>query len=161
MEIRKTQPQDSIFIAEIYNHYIKNSVITFEENAVDVNEIALRIEKISSKYPYLVLVENTEVLGYAYACEWRNRSAYRFSAEITIYLHHKIKSKGFGTKLLCALIDEMKKTDIKVLIGGIALPNPASIALHEKLGFKKVAHFEKIGFKFDNWIDVGYWELKL
>lgn len=161
MNIRKVIINDSIQIASIYNYYIKNTVITFEEEPVNEIGIASRIESISSKFPFLIIEENNKILGYAYATGWRVRSAYKFSAEVTIYMHHKASGKGLGSKLFSVFIDEMKKTEVHVLVGGIALPNEASIALHENFGFKKVAHFEDIGFKFGKRIDVGYWELKL
>lgn len=161
MEIRNVNPQDSKQIADIYNFYIKSSTITFEEDIVDENKMEKIIFSISSVYPYLVIEEKDKILGYAYATAWRARSAYRFSAEVTIYLNNEAKGKGLGSVLFSELINELKKTKVNVLVGGIALPNNASIALHEKFGFKKVAHFEDIGFKFGKWIDVGYWELKL
>ena len=75
-----------------------------------------------------------------------------------MYLEHKATTKGWGTKLYTQLLEQLKSTGYHVIIGGISLPNPASIALHEKLGMKQVAHFEEIGHKFDQWIDVGYWQ---
>lgn len=161
MIIRQVETNDAKAITAIYNFYIKNSTITFEEESVSVDEMAARIESISSLYPYFVGEDNGIVVGYAYATQWKARSAYRFSAEVTIYLHHELKGKGIGSALFRALIDEMRKTDLHVLVGGIAQPNEASVALHEKFGFKKIAQFEEIGFKFGKWIDVGYWELKL
>lgn len=152
---------DAAQIANIYNYYIENSTITFEEEKVSEDEMCERIKNISAKFPYLKIQENEEVLGYAYATSWRVRSAYRFSAEITIYLKNDIQRKGYGSKLFSALLEELRKTGIHVLVGGIALPNPASVGLHEKFGFKKIAQFEEIGFKFGQWIDVGYWELKI
>jgi L-amino acid N-acyltransferase YncA len=159
--IRKVEIRDAEEITAIYNYYIENTTITFEEESVSVEEMAARIESISSIYPYFVVEDNGIVVGYAYATQWKARSAYRFSAEVTIYLHHELKGKGIGSTLFHALVEEMRKTDLHVLVGGIALPNEASIALHEKFGFKKIAQFEEIGFKFGKWIDVGYWELKM
>jgi L-amino acid N-acyltransferase YncA len=161
MKIRKVEIKDAKAITAIYNFYIENSTITFEEELLSDEEMAARIESISSLYPYLVIEDNGMVVGYAYATQWKARSAYRFSAEVTIYLHQELKGKGIGSTLFRALVEEMRKTNLHVLVGGIAQPNEASVALHEKFGFKKIAQFEEIGFKFGKWIDVGYWELKL
>lgn len=161
MKIRKVCLVDADDIAAIYNYYVENTIITFEEVPVSVDEIASRIDNISSQYPYLVYEENGKVIGYAYATQWKSRSAYRYSAENTIYLHPDAKGKGIGSTLFRKFLEETRKTDLHVLIGGIALPNEASVALHEKFGFKKIAQFEEIGFKFGKWVDVGYWELKL
>ena len=159
--IREATIQDATAITAIYNYYIKNSVITFEEEQLTSDQMAQRIMNISKEYPYLVYEEEGKILGYAYATKWKERSAYRFSAEATIYLHHEEKGRGRGTKLFSALLDEIKKSTVHSLVGGIALPNPASVALHEKFGFKKLARFEQIGYKHGKWIDVGYWELIL
>jgi L-amino acid N-acyltransferase YncA len=161
MIIRQVETKDAKAITAIYNFYIKNSTITFEEELLTVEEMAARIGSISSLYPYFVAEDNGIVVGYAYATQWKARSAYRFSAEVTIYLHCELRGKGIGSALFSAFVEEMRKTDLHVLVGGIAQPNEASVALHEKFGFKKVAQFEEIGFKFGKWIDVGYWELKL
>jgi len=161
MIIRKVELRDAEEITAIYNHYIENTIITFEEEPITIDEMASRIETISSQYPYLVYEENGKVVGYAYATQWKTRSAYRYSAENTIYLHPDAKGKGIGSVLFQKFLMEIKNTNLHVLVGGIALPNAASVALHEKFGFKKIGQFEEIGFKFGKWIDVGYWELKL
>jgi L-amino acid N-acyltransferase YncA len=160
MMIRKVEIKDAEDITAIYNYYIENTTITFEEELLTVEEMASRIETISAQYTYLVYEENGRVIGYAYATQWKARSAYRFSAEVTIYLHPDVKGKGIGSALFQNFLDEIKETELHVIVGGIALPNAASVALHEKFGFKKIAQFEEIGFKFGKWIDVGYWELK-
>ena len=161
MKIRNVSNTDISDIIAIYNYYIENTCITFEEEPVTSNEMLKRIETISKVHPFIVAELDNKVIGYAYATSWRVRSAYRFSSEITIYLDHKMKGKGVGSQLFSALIEKLKETDLHVLVGGIALPNEASIALHEKYGFEKVAQFSEIGYKFNQWIDVGYWELKL
>ena len=159
--IRKVLPGDTEQICAIYNYHVANTIVTFEEELVTEKEMRIRIEDISSKYPWLVYEEEQVIAGYAYASQWRTRSAYRYAAEATVYLHEDFKRKGIGTALYVRLIEEMKTRSFHSLIGGISLPNNASIALHEKLHFKKVAHFEQVGFKLNHWIDVGYWELLL
>jgi phosphinothricin acetyltransferase len=111
--------------------------------------------------PWLVLEVEGRVRGYAYATRWRVRPAYRNSVESTVYLEHDAAGSGWGTDLYLALIDALRGKGLHLVIGGIALPNERSIALHEKLGFAKVAHFSEVGFKFGQWHDVGYWQLRL
>jgi len=161
--IRAVQNSDSKTISEIYNHYIANSVATFEEELICASEIESRIEKVASdNLPWLV-IENDEklVIGYAYASKWRVRSAYRFSVESTVYIADNAKGKGLGSQLYQALFEQLKQLSIKVIISGITLPNDACIALHEKFGMKKVAHFEKVGIKFNQSLDTGYWQVNL
>ena len=100
-------------------------------------------------------------LGYAYATSWRVRSAYRFSVESTVYVATGHGGKGNGSALYRSLIAALREPGLQVVIGGLALPNEASVALHECIGFEKVAHFRRVGRKFEQWIDVGYWELQL
>ncbi len=157
--IRPATQDDSDAIARIYDHYVRNTVISFEEEPVSPADIAGRIGKVlSMSLPYLVAAPGDQVVGYAYASRWHERSAYRFSVETTIYLDPNRIGGGLGTRLYTTLLDQLKEQGLRMAIGGIALPNPASIALHESLGFRKVAHYEEVGFKFDRWIDVGYWQ---
>ncbi|PAJ72925.1 phosphinothricin acetyltransferase [Pseudoalteromonas sp. NBT06-2] len=158
--IRPVQQNDIDAITHIYNHYILNTYITFETEQLSVEDMRVRIVNIQAdNLPWLVARnENSTVVGYAYANKWNGRCAYKHSVEVTVYLEQNIKSEGWGTKLYTQLISKLKNKGIHSLIGGIALPNPASIALHEKFGMKQVAHFEEIGFKFDKWVDVGYWQ---
>jgi phosphinothricin acetyltransferase len=157
--IRPATQDDSDAIARIYDHYIRNTVITFEEEPVSPAEMASRIGKVLAlSLPYLVAAPDDQVVGYAYASRWHERSAYRFSVETTIYLDPNRVGDGLGTRLYTTLLDRLKEQGLHSAIGGIALPNPASIALHESLGFRKVAHYEAVGFKCDRWIDVGYWQ---
>ena len=160
--IRFATEADAEAIVNIYNYYITNTVITFEETPLTADEFAGRIRKVlEGGYPYLVAEENGEILGYAYASTFRTRVAYRFTVETTVYLKHGVTGKGLGTALYTELLKELKKRKFHVALGGITVPNPASQALHEKLGFKKIAHFSECGFKFERWLDVGFWELKL
>lgn len=160
--IRNATPEDAEAITRIYNPYILNTVITFEEQTVSAHEMAGRIrEVLDASLPYLVAEQNGEVIGFAYAGRWKNRSAYRFAVESSVYLETGVVGKGIGTNLYVHLLDLLKEQGIHAVIGGVALPNPSSVALHEKLGFSKVAEFREVGFKFGQWIDVGYWELRL
>ncbi len=158
--IRDVAPNDAAMICEIYNHYIKNSIVTFEEDPVSPEEVQRRIEEVMATHlPWLVLEEEGSVVGYAYASPWSDRSAYRFAAGVTVYLLPSHIGKGLGYKLYLSLFDRLKKQNVHSILGGIALPNPGSIALHEKLGMKKVAHYKEIGFKFGKWIDVAHWQV--
>jgi phosphinothricin acetyltransferase len=158
--IRTVDTGDADAIARIYNHYIANTVVTFEETPVTESQMQERIsESLSEKLPWLVALSQGEVIGYAYASKWKGRCAYRFAVEVTVYLDPAALGGGWGSQLYERLFSELKQRRYHVAMGGIALPNLASIALHEKFGMKKVAHFEQVGYKFDQWVDVGYWQL--
>jgi len=157
--LRTATRADAESIARIYNHYVANTTITFEEEAVSTGEMADRIAEVaSSSLPWLVLEQDGQIAGYAYATKWKERSAYRYTVEITIYLAPGLGGQGLGMQLYQVLFAHLKEAGFHAVIGVIALPNPASIALHEKFGMTKVAHFKEVGFKFGQWIDVGYWE---
>ncbi len=158
--IRAIQEQDAKAISDIYNYYIENTVITFEEDTVNTQDISKRMATIqSADLPWLVVEDELgEILGYAYASKWRERFSYRFSVEVTVYLSPEQSGKGLGTQLYQALFTELKSRNIHSVIGGITLPNPASVAMHEKFSLEKVAHFKEVGFKFEQWLDVGYWQ---
>jgi L-amino acid N-acyltransferase YncA len=160
--VRPATAADAEAIARIYNHYIAHTVITFEEEAVSVPDMAARIAEAQSlSLPWLVAVVEGAIVGYAYARRWRPRSAYRYSAETTIYLERGYERRRIGTMLYSALLPLLRERGMHVAIGGVALPNDASIALHEKLGFERVATFRQVGFKHDRWVDVTYLQLVL
>ena len=159
--IRVCTSADAAAIAEIYNHYVRETVITFEETPVSAAEMAQRIAQVGERFPWLVWEESGAVVAYAYATEWKPRASYRFSVESTVYVEAEHQGRGFGSKVYYALLEELGRRDLHSIVGGIALPNPASVALHEKLGFEKIAHFAEVGWKFDRWVDVGYWQLLL
>jgi phosphinothricin acetyltransferase len=160
--IRAATLADADAVAGIYNHYVTNTVVTFEEAVLPPAEIAKRIETVwSASLPWLVAEVDGQVAGYAYAGKWHGRSAYRFSVEITVYLAHDQTGRGLGSKLYDRLFPMLREREIHAVIGGIALPNEASVALHEKFGLERVAFFKEVGFKFGRWIDVGYWQRTL
>jgi L-amino acid N-acyltransferase YncA len=157
--IRAATSADAEAIAGIYNHYITHTVVTFEEEVVAAAEIARRMEEVrAASLPWLVAEQDGRVVGYAYASRWRSRIGYRFATEITVYLDPAHPGRGIGSSLYGRLFPLLQERKLHAVIGGIALPNPASVALHEKFGLEKVAHFKEVGFKFDRWIDVGYWQ---
>jgi phosphinothricin acetyltransferase len=160
--IRSAEPADCEAIARIYNHYVRNTVITFEESDVPAPDMVARLEEVrDTGLPWLVVEDPEGIAGYAYAGKWKGRCAYRYSVETTIYLEPSRVGRGLGVHLYGALLEETRAVSLHAVIGGIALPNPASIRLHEKMGFEKVAHFREVGFKFNRWIDVGYWQRTL
>jgi L-amino acid N-acyltransferase YncA len=159
--IRSATSDDAAAICAIYNHYVLKTPVTFEEEEISVSAMTERIREITASFPWLVFERAGAVIGYAYAGRWKVRSAFRHTVETTVYLQKDCGGGGFGSQLYRRLIDDLKPLKMHSLIGGIALPNPASVALHEKFGFRKVGHFNQVGWKFGQWIDVGYWELIL
>jgi phosphinothricin acetyltransferase len=160
--IRTAEARDAQAIADIYNPYVADSGITFEEIPVAADEMARRIETTQShSLPWLVAEDEGTVLGYAYANPWKARTAYRFAVEITVYVKQGCGKRGIGSALYTRLFELLRERGVHAIIGGIALPNDASVALHEKMGMTKVAHFRETGFKQGRWIDVGYWQLTL
>ena len=160
--IRAAGARDAGAIARIYNHYVANTVITFEEQEVPDAEMAARIDEIASaSLPWLVAERDGRIVGYAYATKWRVRSAYRFSTEIAVYVDPDCGRAGIGSRLFEELLPRLEARGIHAVLGGIALPNDASVRLHEKFGFEKVAHLREVGRKFDRWVDVGYWQRNL
>jgi len=156
--IRMATIADAAAICAIYNHYVTDTIVTFEERPVDTRDMQSRMRAVLEKLPWLVLERDGEVAGYAYASPWKARIGYRFAVESSIYLAPAHTGCGFGSALYRNLLDALRARDIHCVIGGAALPNPASVALHEKLGFTQVAHFRENGFKFGRWIDVAYWQ---
>jgi phosphinothricin acetyltransferase len=162
LTIRSIATHDLESIAAIYNHYIRHTAISFEEVEVTIEQLAQRVDAVtSSSLPWLVAELAGRVVGYAYAGKFHQRSAYRFTVEATVYLAHDMPGNGIGTQLYSELLAILRRQDIHSIIGIIALPNPPSVALHEKFGFMKIGHFPEVGFKFNTWQDVGYWQLIL
>lgn len=157
--IRPATIDDAEQLCEIYNHYVLNTTVTFEEGAVPVDEMASRILETLQSLPWLVVEEGDRALGFCHASRWKGRCAYRYSVESTVYLSPEAAGRGLGTELYSNLLKELRERGLHTVMGGIALPNDASIALHEKFGFEKIAQFRQVGNKFGKWIDVGYWQL--
>jgi phosphinothricin acetyltransferase len=161
LTIRSVTVSDAATIAEIYNHYVANTVVTFDVEPVSVLSMTERISETIPSFPWFVLELEGVLVGYAGAGPWKSRCAYQYAVESTIYLRVDCAGKGLGTPLYHRLIEEVRRLGFHSMIGGVALPNPPSQRLHEKLGFKKIAQFEQVGWKFERWIDVGYWQLLL
>jgi len=160
IEIRKATVEDAGDICNIYNYYIINTVITFENEAVTVGEMQSRIQDIlNCGLPYYVAVDGNRVIGYCYLHQWNNRCSYSSTKEVSIYLDKDARHKGLGTKLFERILENTDHATTHVLISGICLPNESSVNLHEKFGFKQVSMMKEIGRKFDKWLDVGHWQL--
>jgi phosphinothricin acetyltransferase len=160
--VRSAVAADAAQVADIYNHFVLTSTITFEEEPLEVAELARRIADIQTNgLPWLVAARGAQIVGFAHANRWKTRAAYRFSTEVTVYVRDGLSRSGVGSRLYAELFAALKSLGAHAVIGGVALPNEASVRLHEKFGFKKVAHFNEVGFKFNRWIDVTYWQLIL
>ncbi len=162
LSIRAVTDADAGVIADIYNYYVAHTVITFEEEPVPVQEMAARVIEVRGhELPWLVAERDGEVLGYSHASRWKARSAYRFAVETSVYLKHGMQGQGIGRALYGGLLPFLRARGVHAVIGGAALPNAASVALHEKLGFQHVGTFRQVGFKQQRWVDVAYWQLIL
>jgi phosphinothricin acetyltransferase len=158
--IRICSENDADRLCQIYNHYVRDTIFTFETEEVDVKDMAARIIEGSARHPWLVYEEDN-IKGFAYAGPWKPRSAYRHTVESSIYLDIQNRRKGIGEILYGDLINRIKEINIHAILGGIALPNEESVKFHERMGFEKVGQLKEVGYKFNKWIDVSYWELVL
>ena len=162
MHIRDADPdRHSAACAEIYAPYVRETVIPFEDSPPDAQEMSRRITELSARYPWLVAEEDGRVIGYTYASPHRQRAAYRWAADVAIYVaagHHR---RGVGRALYEALFEHMTAQDLRMACAGITLPNPASVALHESVGFESVGVYRRIGWKGDAWHDVAWFQRPL
>lgn len=160
--IRKVKQEDAAAIAAIYNDHVKHTCVTFEDEEVSVAEMQKRISEISSHYLYLVYeAENGEIAGYCYAHGWKEKQAYRLTAETTIYIAPAFQRQGIGKALMNELIVKCREAGLHVLIACITYPNPGSEKLHVGLGFQQVSRFHEVGYKFGQWLDIYDFELRL
>jgi L-amino acid N-acyltransferase YncA len=161
--IRPAEPADAARIAEIYRHYVVETVVTFDLDPPSVRDWEKRLRRtIDAGYPALVSCEHGQVVGFAFAAAWKPRPAYRFTAEVTIYLDPGTTGAGRGRALLGRLLDEMRRSGIQQVIAVIAdAGTVASVALHRALGFRMIGRMERVGFKHDRWIDVDLLQLDL
>ena len=157
--IRNVQIEDAQQLLDIYNYYVVNTVITFDLEALSLDAFKEKITTVSADYPFIVYEENSEILGYAYGSKFRPKPAYNNTVESTVYLKHGAQGKQIGSKLYNELLFLLKQKNVHVVLGVLTLPNEASVKLHEKFGFKEVAHLKEVGLKFGEWQDVGFWQL--
>jgi phosphinothricin acetyltransferase len=160
-EIRSVEDADWPAIADLTNHYIEHTAVHFGYEPVTPTELRDLWWPKRDLYPFLVAADGARFLGYAKAGLWRERAAYKWTAEVGIYVARDAQRTGVGTRLYQALIDECRERGFHSLVGGITLPNEPSVRLHERVGFVKVAHFAHAGFKFGAWHDVGFWQVML
>jgi phosphinothricin acetyltransferase len=160
--IRVATTADAAALAELYRPYVEGSRISFEEKAPDRAEMARRIESDRpGHYPWFAAEENGRLLGFASSSAFRARPAYRWTVETGIYLSCEAQGRGVGRALLKELLRTLEQQGYVAAIGAIALPNDASVALHEKLGFVHTGTYRQVGFKMGEWLDVGLWQKEL
>ena len=159
--IRPISHHDARACLGIYQFYVENSVVSFEEIVPTIEQMTERIESTSQSYPWLVYEVNGCVAGYAYGSSFRPRPAYRWAAEVTIYLAAQFKGKGIAAELYQSLFDALIKLGFYNAIAVVTEPNPESEKFHQKMGFKKIGKFESVGFKLNQWNDIGWWQKQL
>lgn len=159
--IRLACSADAAAIYEIYLPIVRDTHISFEQNAPKSGEIATRIETTLAQYPWLVCELNGRLAGYAYASPFRARAAYQWTAETTVYIHSEFQRRGLSRALYSSLMAILREQGYCSAIGVIALPNRASVRAHEALGFRKVGVVRNVGYKAGAWRDTGWWQLEL
>lgn len=159
--IRLATTSDAGAIHQIYRPIVRDTHISFEQTVPAVGEIADRIDKTLTLYPWLVCEIDSRVAGYAYASAFRVRAAYQWTAETTVYIHSDFQRRGVSRALYSSLLAVLREQGYCTAIGVIALPNEGSIRAHEAMGFRKVGIFKNIGHKAGNWRDTGWWQLEL
>jgi L-amino acid N-acyltransferase YncA len=162
LTLRAATPDDAPAIAAIYAQYVTGSAISFELEAPSAAEMRGRIEAVAGRYPWIVAeAGDASLAGYAYACAFRPRAAYRFAVETTVYLHPGATGRGLGSALYRPLLRMLEAQRFTQAIAAIALPNPASVRLHERLGFAAAGTYARVGYKLGRWLDVGLWQRSL
>jgi phosphinothricin acetyltransferase len=159
--IRIAEAGDAAQIVEIYRPYVEKTAITFEETPPCAEEVAAKIAKVGSTFPFLVFEEEGEILGYAYATLFRERAAYRWSLEDSVYVREDSAGRGIGRLLLTALVVLLRDMGYVKIYAVITPPNPASVALHAALGFIPLCRFPDTAFKLGKWQAIDWMELTL
>lgn len=161
MRVRIASAGDAEAIAAIYAPYVLETAISFEDRPPSAEEMAVRIDETLRTHPFLVGEREARVVGYAYAGPHGGRAAYRWSANVSVYVDRKAQRGGVGRALYGELIGVLRRQGLHSLFAGIALPNAASVGLHEAMGFEHLGTYREVGFKQGAWHDVGYWRLGL
>lgn len=163
--IRAARPSDAAVIAAIYAPYVLSGTVSFENEAPDAEGIKTRMAASDGLYPWLVATtgdgEDEAVLAYAYAGKFKDRPAYRWTVETTIYVSGPVQGQGTGQLLYDALLDTLAAQGFVQAVATLSLPNDHSIQLHEKVGFRRAGQYREIGFKQGRWLDVGIWQREL
>jgi phosphinothricin acetyltransferase len=152
---------DAAACATIYAPYVRSTMISFEDEPPTEAEMQARIERYAGTHAWLVAELDDKVVGFAFGCPHRERAAYRWAADVSVYIDASAQRRGLGRALYGQLFDVLAGRGVQVLCAGIALPNEASVALHESFGFALVGVYARIGFKLGAWHDVGWWQLDL
>lgn len=160
-EVRLAIPADVAAMLAIYAKVVRETAISFEAEAPSPEEFARRLAERQASHCWIVGHDEEGVLAYAYGGPWRARAAYAWTTETTIYVHERARGRGIGKQVYGELLRRLTAQGFRAAIGGIALPNAASVALHEALGFRHVGTHAKCGHKFGRWHDVGFWEVEL
>jgi len=162
MHIRLAAADDVPAILAISNHYAAHTPANFAIEPESLEMWRTSFDTTHTRFPWFIaLDDDNTMLGFAKASPWQGRCAYAYSVMTSVYLAPGNFRKGIGKALYAQLIDILKAQGYRTLIGGITLPNPGSVGLHEHFGYTKVAHFPRVGFKFNAWHDLGYWQLEL
>lgn len=159
--IRLATPEDAAVLQAIYAPYVRDTTVSFELEPPDTTEIRRRMENILAMYPWLLCEVDGEPAGYAYASRFHPRQAYQWTVETSVYIARDLHRQGLARTLYAALFRILRAQGLINALAGISLPNPASVAFHEALGFVPVRTMPKVGFKHGRWLDVGYWQLTL
>lgn len=152
--IRTAILDDAQALLDIYTPYVLNTTITFETEVPTLSDFTQRIKSIQQRFPYLVLEVDNEIIGYAYATKYKERSAYDWTVETSVYIRQDVQARGYGKQLYTALEEALRTQGIVTMLACITYPNDLSIEFHKKMGFEHVAHFEKLGYKFNQWRDI-------
>ncbi|HEX8124278.1 MAG TPA: GNAT family N-acetyltransferase [Allosphingosinicella sp.] len=162
MKPRAATPEDAAAIADIYAHFVTGSSVSFETEPPGEAAMRARLEAGGGLYPWLVgEAGNGSILGYAYAARFRDRPAYRFAVETSVYLRADAAGRGLGQRLYEPLLAALEAQGFTQAIAAITLPNEASVRLHERLGFERAGTYRQVGWKLGAWHDVGLWQRRL
>lgn len=159
--IRTARSEDAAAIAAIYAPYVLETAISFELEPPTAVEMRARMKRITESYPWLVYEKDSQIVAYAYASPHRDRAVYRWSVETSVYVAQSERRRGLGRALYQALFEILRRQRLVNAYGGITLPNPGSVRLHESVGFTAIGVYREIGYKFGAWRDVGWWVLRL
>ena len=158
MDIRVATEDDAEAILEIYAPIVRDTAISFEDEVPTVEEMRARIREKLQRYPWFVAEEDGELLGYGYAGPLRDRAAYRWSAEVSMYIRPDVQHKGVGTAIGMRITEALLRMGVVTLFGGTTLPNAASEGIYLKSGFESAGVWRKAGFKHGRWHDVGWYQ---
>jgi phosphinothricin acetyltransferase len=159
--IRLACADDAAAIQRIYAFYVRDTVISFETEPPSVDEMHRRIETNRARFPWLVYMQKDQIVGFAYASDHRARPAYRWSVDVTVYIHRAHRRQGIGRALYTSLFALLRLQGVVTAYAGITLPNAGSVGLHEALGFQPIGVYSGVGYKHGAWHDVGWWGLVL